>query len=77
MMMVVLPAPVSPMIYVLRLGLRGIRSISFRSVVLIPMPSPWTLLLNSFGVSRSGPLSRRPYFISLRRMTSWRIEKGS
>jgi hypothetical protein len=64
MMSVVLPAPVSPMSSMCcASACSGIRIISLASVVLKPMPSPLTVLLNSLGVSITGPLSRRPYFI--------------
>jgi len=54
-MIVVLPAPVSPMICMCCASARsGMRIIAFISSVLIPIPSPRTLLLNSFGVIISG-----------------------
>ena len=60
------PQPVSPMnLHVLRLRhAMGMRSMGVMSLVLKPTPSPFTVLLNCFGVSISGPFRRRPYFNS-------------
>ena len=77
-MIAVLPAPVSPMICMCCASARsGMRIISLIPSVLMPMPSPPTVLLNSLGVIISGPFSRRPYLSALRRRTSLASENGS
>ena len=67
-----LPAPLSAMICTCYTSaFAGMRTNSVIPSVLMPIPSPCTFWLNSFGVSRSGPFSLRLYVVCLRHLMSF------